>query len=145
MRQHGRLLLWVMVSLPLIAQAAPSDAGQPLRPLADCPRIDRITDWHVVDDRTTLLRTGPLSFVVTTAVACPRVGQGGGLNFRQSPGNAAVEPLRICGDVDEQVIRKNDPPCPIASVRAVDKTTYDTMATKSVRAGSGADQPGNGR
>lgn len=137
-----RLLWLTLAAMPLIAQAAPPDAVQPLRPVADCPRADRITEWHVVDDHTTLLRTGPLNFVVRTAVACPRVGQGGGLNFRQSPGNAAVAPLRICGDIDAQVIRKNDPPCPIASVQAIDKATYDQMAKKTTRHSSGAGPAG---
>ncbi|MBD8871723.1 DUF6491 family protein [Rhodanobacter sp. DHB23] len=124
------------------AQAKPhAPAYAPLRPVADCLRTDRITEWHVVDPRTITTRNGPNRFLVKLRAACPQLGYGPPiLRFESSPANRGTAPFSICGEVGESVRSTQPPSCPIQSVRPIDKATFDKLSAHARRNGSGADQ-----
>lgn len=141
MKHVSLLAVPLLLGIAMAAQAAPA-ARTPLRPQADCPRIDRINEWHVIDARTVTLRTGPHRYVVRLQANCPRLGIGNpGLLFRTSEANRVLGESRICGDVGETVRARYQPPCAIASVREVDKAHFDKLTRQSKHSGSGADQP----
>jgi hypothetical protein len=132
----------LMVALMLgtgLAQAAGQEAAgqehQPLRPESDCIRIDRINDWAVVDDKTVVVRSGPLRYRVNTPSSCPRLGVGNSLRFRASESEKAVGPARICGEVGETVRARDQPPCAIQSVEKIDKSEYDRLYKASKNRG----------
>lgn len=137
----------VLLSLPLLLGAVlTAQAGSlhraPLRPQADCPRIDRINEWHVIDARTVTVRTGPFRYVMRLQANCPRLGLGNpGLLFRASPANRALGESWICGDLGETVQARDQPPCAIRSVRKVDQAEFDRLTRQARHSGSGADQP----
>ena len=112
------------------------------RPFADCMRTDRINEWAVIDARTITVRNGPNHFLIKTTVDCPRVDLGGGIHFRASESDKAVGGMRICGGINEQIVRRDDPPCQIQSVQTIDKKTFDALDAKATRHGSGAEPNG---
>ena len=125
------------------AQTAPNDlAYHPMRPVSSCLRTDRINEWHIVDARTAIVRTGPERFLVKLQSDCPRLGYPPkGLVFHSNPANQAVMPWRICGEAGETVRSRNQPPCAIQSVSRIDKAEFDRLRKRAVRHGSGANQP----
>jgi hypothetical protein len=136
------------LTLAIAASAAPAQtkpkapAYTPLRPVADCLRTDRINEWHLVNDRTITARTGPYRYLVKLRTACPRLSYGPPtLLFHSNPANQAVIPFSICGEVGESVRALGQPPCPIQSVRKIDKAEFDRLSAHASRSGSGADQP----
>ncbi len=136
------------LSLAVAANAASAQtkpkapAYTPLRPVADCLRTDRINEWHIVDPRTVTVRTGPDRYLVKLQVACPRLSYGPPtLLFHSNPANQAVIPFSICGEAGESVRALQQPPCPIQSVRKIDKAEFDKLSAHASRSGSGADQP----
>ena len=136
------------LSLAVAANAATAQtkskapAYTPLRPVADCLRTDRINEWHIVDPRTVTVRTGPDRYLVKLQVACPRLSYGPPtLLFHSHPANQAVIPFSICGEAGESVRALQQPPCPIQSVRKIDKAEFDKLSAHASRSGSGADQP----
>ena len=139
-----------LLALPLalaanvaLAQAKPPPpAYTPLRPVANCLRTDRITEWHIVNPRTVTVRTGPDRYLVKLQVACPRLSYGPPtLLFHSNRANQAVIPFSICGEAGETVRARDQPPCPIQSVRKIDKAEFDKLSAHASRSGSGADQP----
>ena len=137
---------WFLLAMALAASdAAAADhvpAHTPLRPISACLRVDRINEWYIVDDRTAIVRTGPLRYRVDLQSRCPRLGLGpAGLIFRANPSNQAVGDNRICGEVGETVRSLHQPPCAIQSVQPIDKATFDRLSAKARRHGSAADQP----
>jgi len=136
------------LSLAVAANATPAQtkpktpAYTPLRPVADCLRTDRINEWHLVDARTITARTGPDRYLVKLQVACPRLSYGPPtLLFHSNPANQAVIPFSICGEAGESVRARDQPPCPIQSVRKIGKAEFDKLSTHASRSGSGANQP----
>lgn len=125
------------------AQTKPKlPAYAPLRPVADCLRTDRINEWHIVNPRTLTVRTGPDRYLVKLQVACPRLSYGPPvLLFHSNPANQAVIPFSICGEAGESVRSRGQPPCPIQSVRKIDKAEFDRLSAHAGRNGSGANQP----
>lgn len=120
----------------------PAPAYTPLRPVSDCLRTDRINAWHIVNARTLTVSNGPNRFLVTLQAACPQLGYGPPtLLFQPSQANQVVAPFSICGEAGESVRSTQPPPCPIQSVRRIDKATFDKINTQSRRSGSGANQP----
>lgn len=120
----------------------PKPGWQPLRPVSQCLRTDRITEWHVVDARTLTVRTGPDRYVVKLGADCQRLGYGPPtLHFHASPAGKAVAPFSICGEMGETVSSPNQPPCAIQSVRKVDKAQFDALSAKARRSGSAAELP----
>jgi hypothetical protein len=139
-RTHANVLA-LLLALPtgvLCAQDAPR---QPMRPVSDCMRIDRINGWAVVDDRTVIVSNGPNRFKVTTEASCPRLGTGNSLRFRAAPDKNSLGLSAICGEAGESVFARDQPPCAIATVEKIDKHAYDSLAKKARHHGSGADQP----
>lgn len=136
------------LSLVLAASAAtaqtkpPAPAYTPLRPVANCLRTDRINEWHIVNSRTLAVRTGPVRYQVKLRTACPRLSYGPPtLLFQSSRANQATSPFSICGEVGESVRTRNQPPCPIQSVRRINKAEFDKLSAQASRSGSGANQP----
>jgi hypothetical protein len=123
-------------------QASETTTTRSPLPAADCIDTSQINEWHIVDARTAIVRTGPKRYLVTLQSECPRLGMAPiGLMFRPNRSNAAVNRGRICGEVGETVRSRNQPPCAIQSVSKIDKTRFDELAAQAKRHGSGADQP----
>lgn len=121
-----------------------AEAPEPRTPLhtSDCIDPSQINEWHIVDARTAIVRTGPKRYLVTLQSACPRLGMSPpGLIFRPNRSNALVNRGRICGEVGETVHSRNQPPCAIESVSKIDKARFDQLSAHAKRHGSGAEQP----
>jgi|GEM_PF-469692 len=114
----------------------PSPQARKELPYADCLRTDRINEWTVVDDSTLTIRNGPNHFVVKTTVACPRMSLGGAVHFRASESDKSVGGMRICGGINEQVVRRDDPPCQIQSIQTITKAQFDALKKKSKEQGA---------
>lgn len=134
----------LLVSVAAHAAGAPPQARQEL-PVNDCMRTDRISNYTVVDDRTLTVANGPNFYKITTTVACPRMDIGGGVRFKSSENIKAVQPMAICGSINEQIIRRDDPPCAIESVQKIDKPTYEQLNKKAKHGGSGPGTSGPAR
>ncbi|MCP1373776.1 DUF6491 family protein [Dyella lutea] len=133
-------VLALATSTGATAQSAP--VRTPLRPISECIRVDQINEWHIVDDRTATVRTGPKRYVVGLQARCPRLGQPpAGLIFHPNRSNLALGVYRICGEAGETVSSYHQSRCAIQSVRIVDKAEFDQLSAKARRSGSAADQP----
>ncbi|TCV94708.1 hypothetical protein EC912_103193 [Luteibacter rhizovicinus] len=144
MKAAVRYLCIASTFLAGVAQAQNPPPHVPLRPIGECLRTDRINDYHVINDKTVILRNGPNYFIVKTSVACPRVDLGGGIRFRTNEANKSMDAFTICGDINEAVIRRDDPPCPVASVERTDEATYTKMSKqKGVHHGNPAGPNGS--
>lgn len=133
--------------VPLLLLAAmPASAGnppahQPL-PFAQCIQTDKINEWHIVDKRTALVRTGPHRYAVHLKADCPRLGIGvPGFLLGTSASGRAVGQGRICGAIGETASARDQPPCAIASVEPIDEARFDRMREHALRHGSGAEMP----
>jgi hypothetical protein len=140
------LLLALTVGAGAVQAAETPAARTPLprTPLhtSDCIDPSQINEWHIVDARTAIVRTGPKRYLVTLQSACPRLGiPPPGLMFRPNRSNAVVNQGRICGEAGETVRSRNQPPCAIESVSKIDKARFDQLSAHAMRHGSGADQP----
>jgi len=139
-RTHANVLA-LLLALPVGIVCAQDAPRQPIRPVSDCMRIDRINGWAVVDDRTVIVSNGPNRFKVTTQASCPRLGTGNSLRFRAAPDKNSLGLSAICGEAGESVFARDQPPCAIAAVEKIDKPAYDKLAKKAHHHGSAADQP----
>jgi hypothetical protein len=111
-------------------------------PAGECIDTTQINEWHIVDARTAIVRTGPKRYLVTLQNDCPRLGTPPpGLVFRANPSNTAVNRGRICGEVGETVHSRHQPPCAIQSVSRIDKARFDQLGAHALRHGNGAEQP----
>jgi hypothetical protein len=125
-----------------VAQAAETPSTRTPLHTSDCIDTSQINEWHIVDARTAIVRTGPKRYLVKLQSACPRLGMSPpGLIFRPNRSNAIVNHGRICGEVGETVHSRNQPPCAIESVSKIDKSRFDDLSAHAKRHGSGADQP----
>jgi hypothetical protein len=135
------LLLALTVGVGAAQAAETAPARSPLHTV-DCIDTTQINEWHIVDARTAIVRTGPKRYLVTLQSDCPRLGiPPPGLIFRANPSNAAVNHGRICGEVGETVHSRYQPPCAIQSVSKIDKEHFDRLSARATRHGSGAEQP----
>jgi hypothetical protein len=135
------LLLALTIGASAGAAQASDTARSPL-PAADCIDTTQINEWHIIDARTAIVRTGPKRYLVTLQSVCPRLGMApAGLIFRPNPSNTAVNQGRICGEVGETVRSRYQPPCAIESVSKIDKARFEELSAQAKRHGSGADQP----
>lgn len=135
------LLLALTVGASTVQAAETPSARTPLH-TSDCIDPSQINEWHIVDARTAIVRTGPKRYLVTLQSACPRLGiPPRGLIFRPNRSNALVNQGRICGEVGETVHSRNQPPCAIESVSKIDKPRFDQLSARAKRHSSGADQP----
>jgi len=128
----------LLVSVAANATGAPPPERHEL-PVGDCMRTDRITNYTVVDLRTVTVANGPNFFKITTDVDCPRMDLGGGVRFKTAENIKAVQPMAICGSINEKIIRQGsgDPPCTIQSVEKIDKATYEQLNQKHRTSGPG--------
>jgi hypothetical protein len=125
-----------------VAQAAETPSTRTPLHTSDCIDTSQINEWHIVDARTAIVRTGPKRYLVKLQSDCPRLGMSpAGLIFRPNRSNAVVNQGRICGEVGETVHSRNQPPCAIESVSKIDKPRFDALSAHAKRHGSGADQP----
>lgn len=144
------LALLVLPCLATAAGTALAGAAAPKAhhalPYAQCIQLDHINEWHVLDQRTALVRTGPDRYLVSLQADCPRLGIGvPGLLFHTSASDQAVGGGRICGDLGETVGARTQPPCAIESVSRIDKAQFDRLEKQAKRHGSGAEPMGNGK
>lgn len=126
----------LLVSVAAQAAGAPPPERHEL-PVGDCMRTDRISNYTVVDARTVTVANGPNFYKVTTDVDCPRMDLGGGVRFKSADNIKAVQPMAICGSINEKIIRRDDPPCTIQSVEKIDKATYEQLNKKHNTSGPG--------
>lgn len=116
-------------------------AHKPL-PYAQCIQTDKINEWHIVDQRTALVRTGPYRYAVHLKADCSRLGIGvPGFLLHASASGKAVGEGRICGGLGETVSARDQPPCAISSVEMIDKARFDQLRKHAARHGSGAELP----
>lgn len=142
---NARVLLTLTFLVSCTAAAAADAPPSPARhelPYNDCLRTDRINEWSVVDDRTVTVRNGPNHFLVKTTVNCPRMTQGGGLRFRTSNSDRAMGGMRICGGINEKIMRRSEPACPVESIKPISKAAFVALEKKAKRHGSGAEPNG---
>jgi hypothetical protein len=89
-----------------------------------------------------IIRTGPDRYLVKLKTSCPRLGLGNpGLLLRANESNHAVGLNSICGEVGETAEAVYQPPCPVQSVRKIDKARFQRLSKQAKHHGSGADQP----
>lgn len=123
-------LLFAVAAAASAADSAPSPAS-PL-PFADCIQTDRISEWHIVDARSAIVRTGPKSYLVTLKSDCPNLSHPPGLIFGRS-NQQGIAQGRICGAVGETVHSHSQPPCAIQSVQLVDSKHYQQLSDEATR------------
>jgi Family of unknown function (DUF6491) len=139
-RLPSLLLLATAICAPVLAAEAPL-AHRPL-PYAQCIQTDKINEWHIVDQRTALVRTGPYRYAVHLKADCPRLGIGvPGFLLHASESGKAAGGGRICGEVGETVGARDQPPCAVSSVELIDKASFERMRKHAARHGSGAELP----
>lgn len=127
-------------------QAAEPAANQPIRPVSQCLRTDRISDWKVIDDQHLMVKSlGSRYFDIRLTTHCPRLTTSSYIGFRDgvqplmqpsrragnAPGqNPTTTDGRICGDIGDAVIPQTgtvdstQPPCDIASIQRIDEDTW---------------------
>jgi hypothetical protein len=138
-------LPFLCLSAAVACTAAFAGNGPPARtplPYAQCIQTDKINEWHVVNQRTALVRTGPYRYIVRLRADCPRLGIGvPGFLLHTNPSNRAVGNGRICGEAGETVAARDQPPCAIASVTVTDQANFEQLRKRAARHGSGAELP----
>lgn len=147
MKTVTAMLLFAMTAATGLAHAdGPAPERQPMRPVSDCMRPDRINNWAVVDSRTVIVQNGPERYLVKLSAECPRLGVGQSLRFRPNDSNKAIGlgPIGpICGEVGETVSSRDQPPCAIESVSKIDAAKYKELEKRSKQRGviSNGDKP----
>ena len=137
-----RLPFLLLLAAATGSAAFAANAPRKALPYAQCIQTDKINEWHVVDARTALVRTGPYRYVMHLKADCPRLGIGvPGLLLHAGESNRAAGEGRICGDLGDTVAARDQPPCAIDSVEQVDQATFEKMRAHALRHGSGADMP----
>lgn len=135
-------LLLALTSGMGAAHAADRKPTQVPLPAGECIDTSQINEWHIVNARTAIVRTGPKRYLVTLRSDCPRLGTPPpGLIFRANPSNAVNNRSRICGENGETVHSRYQPPCAIESVSRIDKQRFDQLSTRATRHGNGAERP----
>jgi hypothetical protein len=106
---------------------AQSAAAPSTLPYKDCIRLDQINEWHVVDPRTAIVRTGPYQrYLIKLKASCDKLGIGNpGMEFVPSEADKVSAPMRICGGVGEKVRARSQPGCAIESVSLIDEPTFN--------------------
>ena len=133
----------LLLCLPATAVAALPHAAarQPVRPIGDCLRVDRVTEWHVVDARTVIVRTGPKRYRLDLAASCPWLGLGpAGLWLRPNASHQELGIPSLCGESGETIASSQQPPCAVRQLSVIDRASFDRLAAHARRGGSAADQ-----
>lgn len=102
-------------------------------PINDCLRINQISEWHILDDQTVIVQTGPYKrYLVKLQAHCQKLGIGlPALQFIGSASDIATQPDAICGTVNEKVRARYQPPCDIRSLKLIDQDTFNDLRTKA--------------
>jgi hypothetical protein len=141
MKRLPSLLLLLATLGCAAAWAAEVPQHKPL-PYAQCIQTDKINEWHIVDKRTALVRTGPYRYAVHLKADCPRLGIGvPGFLLHASESGKVAGGNRICGDLGETVAARDQPPCAISSIEKIDQADFERMRKQAARHGSGAELP----
>ena len=113
----------------------PAIAASPIRPLpaSSCIDITQISEWHIVDARTAIVRTGPKRYRIDLKNNCPQLNHPPGLMFQANASNKSTNQGRICGEVGETVHSLNQPPCAIQSVRLINKADFEALNAKATQ------------
>lgn len=113
----------------VLAQSSPARSTLAF---GDCIRVDQINEWHIVDSRTIVVRTGPYQrYLVNLQAECQNLGIGNQAPiFILSPADRAVG-HRICGSVGEKVRSRNQPPCGIQSVSLISEDEFSSYRAKA--------------
>jgi hypothetical protein len=136
MKTVTAMLVLAMAAASGLAHAdGPAAERQPMRPVSECLRPDRINEWYVVDKRTVIARTGPDRYLVKLSADCPRLGIGQQLLFRANDSNRAAGMGAICGEVGETVVSRDQPPCAIQSVSKIDKARFEELEKHATQHG----------
>jgi len=125
------LLVALLPALPVHATENPPPR-KPL-PSSQCIDTSQINEWHIVDARRAIVRTGPKHYLVTLENRCPHLNHPPGLIFRTSPARAGIDQGRICGAIGETVHSTNQPPCAVESVSRIDKAHFRQLTTEAAR------------
>ena len=134
----------------LPARAEDQASAQPIRPVSQCLRTDRISDWKVIDDQRLLVKSlGSRYFDIRLSSRCPRLIGTSHIGFRDgvqplmqpsrpagnAPGqNPTTTDGRICGDIGDAVIPRDGGidttqiPCDIASIQRIDAEQWKAQA-----------------
>lgn len=123
------ILLFVLATSTWQAAVAAS-APPPLRSSA-CIDTTQINEWHIVDARTAIVRTGPKRYRIDLKNDCPRLNHPPGLMFSANASNKSANHGRICGEVGETVHSLTQPPCAIQAVRRINKADFDALSKKA--------------
>ncbi len=121
-------ILLALASAAHAQTSVPAMSSSPL-PAADCIQTDRINDWHIVDARTAIVRTGPKNYLVTLSNNCPQLIHPPGLIFGSR--GQGIQQGRICGSVGETVHSRGQPPCAVESVQLIDKSRYQQLTNQA--------------
>jgi len=113
----------------VLAQSAPA---RTTLPYSDCIRTDQINEWHVVDSRTVIVRTGPYQrYLVNLQAECQKLGIGSpGMSFVLSQPDRAVGG-RICGGAGEKVRSRYQPGCGIQSISLITEDQFNSYRAKA--------------
>lgn len=134
-------ILLLAFALGAVHAAETPSARSPLK-ASDCIDITQINEWHIVDARTAIVRTGPKRYLVTLQSACPLLNnRPQGLMFHANASNISNNQGRICGEVGETVRSRNQPPCAIESASKIDKARFDQLTAQAKRYDNPTTQP----
>ena len=147
------LSLTTLFATTSAAQAAESAGSPAIRPVSQCLRTDRISDWKVIDDQHLMVKSlGSRYFDIRLTAHCPRLTSSSYIGFRDgaqplmqpsrrtgnAPGqNPITTDGRICGDIGDAVIPQSgtvdatQPPCDIASIQRVDEEIWKSAKKAS--------------
>ncbi len=126
-------VLLTTLSLGTFAQAADHPSPRAPLPSSECINTSQINEWHIVDARSAIVRTGPKHYLVTLKNNCPHLNHPPGLIFRSSPSHTGINQGRICGALGETVRSSNQPPCAIESVSKIDKARFTQLSGQARR------------
>ena len=114
-------------------QAAEDPSPRTPLPSSECINTNQINEWHIVDARRAIVRTGPKHYLVTLKNNCPNLNHPPGLMFRPSPASSGISQGRICGALGETVRSTNQPPCAIESVSKINKARFNQLSVEARR------------
>lgn len=120
------VLVFIFAAAAANASAQSAAPASNSLPYKDCIRLDQINEWHVVDPKTAIVRTGPYQrYLVKLKASCDKLGIGNpGMQFVPSEADKATTPMRICGGLGEKVRARDQPGCAIESVSLIDEAAF---------------------
>lgn len=127
------------------SQSAPPPSAAPARNILsnnDCMRVDKVNEWHVVDNTTVIARTGPYQrYLINLQAQCQWLGMANNpLRFTPNASERATN-NRICGQVNEKVSSRYQPPCGIQSVSLISEAQFDSYRARAKYHSVTAQQP----